>query len=434
MYMQTDVLIIGAGAAGLATAYELVKAGKKVTVLEARNRIGGRIHTIQTNKGHMELGAEFVHGDLPITLGLLQEAGLRYAQSGGKLFTVKNGHLTAGGDFIIDWDLLEEKMNALDRDMSLDAFLHTYFPGDAYTQLRFSVRRYAGGYDTADPAIASTLALRDEWMKESGRQYRIATGYGSLLDYLAGKIKAAGGEILLGTPVRKLQWAAGQAHALCDNGLTYSAAKAVITLPLAILQQNGPNGLFRFSPALPEKTAAARQMGMGAIIKLLLQFKEAFWQDTPYRSMGFIMSDETIPTWWTQYPEELPVLTGWLGGPPAEAYRDAPGEQLLQMAIQSLSNIFHIPQDTLYEWLEDAQVLNWTAMHYTRGSYAYATIHTHTALPILMEPVQHTLYFAGEALYEGPAMGTVEAAFTSGMEAAKQLLTQAAAPPANQPQ
>ncbi|PUZ30132.1 Monoamine oxidase [Chitinophaga costaii] len=421
--MQTDVLIIGAGATGLATAYELVKAGKKVTVLEARPRIGGRIHTVKTDNGHMELGAEFIHGDLPITLGLLQEAGLRYTQSGGKLFTVKNGQLTAGGDFIVEWDLLEEKMQALTGDMTLDAFLQTYFPGDAYAQLRFSVYRYASGYDTADPSTASTFALRDEWMKESEHQYRITTGYGPLLDYLAEKIKAAGSEILLNCPVQTLQWKAGQAQALCHNDQSYTAPKAVVTLPLAMLQQNNPDETFHFSPALPEKTAAAQQMGMGAIVKIVLQFKEAFWQNTPYRSMGFILSDEAFPTWWTQYPEEWPVLTGWLGGLPAKAYRDAQGEHLLQLAMQSLSNIFTLPLDTLYDWLEDAQVMNWTAMPYTQGSYAYATIHTHTALPILMEPVQQTLYFAGEALYEGPAMGTVEAAFSSGIRAAKQLLT-----------
>lgn len=432
--MHTDVLIIGAGAAGLAAAYELVKAGKKVTVLEARNRIGGRIHTISTEAGYMELGAEFIHGDLPLTLGLLKEAGIKYAQSGGKLFTVKNGQLSAGGDFIIDWDLLEEKMNALETDISLETFLGTYFPGDEYSQLRFSVRRYAGGYDTADPAVASTFALRDEWLKENEHQYRIGTGYGSLLDYLADRIKAAGSEIVLNAPVKELSWKAGRVQAICGSGHDFSASRAIITLPLALLQQADQPGQFHFSPALPEKAAAARQMGMGAIIKLLFQFKDAFWQNTQYRSLGFIMSDEAVPTWWTQYPEDSPILTGWLGGLPAEAYRGANGEQLLQIGMQSLSNIFSIPVEELYENLEDAQVMNWTAMHYTRGSYAYATIHTHTALPVLTAPVENTLYFAGEALYEGPAMGTVEAAFTSGVTAAQQLLAHAGTATANQPQ
>lgn len=430
--MQTDVLIIGAGASGLAAAYELVKAGQKVTVLEARNRIGGRIHTIPTEEGHLELGAEFIHGDLPLTLGLLQEAGIRYAQSGGKLFTVKNGQLSAGGDFIIDWDVLSAKMNALETDISLESFLSTYFPGDEYSQLRFSVRRYAGGYDTADPAVASTFALRDEWLKESEHQYRINTGYGSLLDYLADRIKAAGGEIILNAPVKELSWKAGRVQAICGSGHDFSAARAIVTLPLAILQQADTPGQFHFSPTLPEKTAAAKQMGMGAIIKLLFQFKEAFWQNTQYRSMGFIISDEAVPTWWTQYPEDSPVLTGWLGGLPAEAYREANGEQLLQIGMQSLSNIFSIPVEELYENLEDAQVMNWTAMHYTRGSYAYATIHTHAALPVLTAPVENTLYFAGEALYEGAAMGTVEAAFTSGVTAAKALLAHAGTVPVNQ--
>ena len=90
----TDIIIIGAGAAGLMAAYTLVKAGKKVTILEARNRIGGRIHTIN-NKSFskpVELGAEFIHGDLPVTLGLLKAGGIRFSRAGSRCGSTTTGH------------------------------------------------------------------------------------------------------------------------------------------------------------------------------------------------------------------------------------------------------------------------------------------------------------------------------------------------------
>src|ERR1700748_2470350 len=88
-----EVLIIGAGAAGLMAEYTLTRAGKNVTVLEARNRIGGRIHTLDDASffKHAELGAEFVHGNLPVTLRLLHEAGLEYYSAWGEMWHYHEG-------------------------------------------------------------------------------------------------------------------------------------------------------------------------------------------------------------------------------------------------------------------------------------------------------------------------------------------------------
>ena len=82
--VKPEILIIGAGAAGLMAAYTLSKAGKKVVLLEARDRIGGRIHTLDNDFPfkHAELGAEFVHGNLPVTMQLMHESGLEYISDG----------------------------------------------------------------------------------------------------------------------------------------------------------------------------------------------------------------------------------------------------------------------------------------------------------------------------------------------------------------
>ena len=114
---KTDVIIIGAGAAGLMAAYTLVKAGKTVTILEARNRLGGRIHTISNPNfsTYVELGAEFIHGDLPVTLHLLQEAGIGLNDVLFEMWQYSKGKLNKSQEFVEGWDTLLEKINQLAR-------------------------------------------------------------------------------------------------------------------------------------------------------------------------------------------------------------------------------------------------------------------------------------------------------------------------------
>src|ERR1700754_2857658 len=104
--METaDILIIGAGATGLMAAYELSKAGKKVTVLEARDRTGGRIHTLNKSSffKYAELGAEFVHGDLPVTLQLLKEAGIKVTPADGEMWHYRNGRFSQENQQMEHW-------------------------------------------------------------------------------------------------------------------------------------------------------------------------------------------------------------------------------------------------------------------------------------------------------------------------------------------
>ena len=123
--MDADILIIGAGAAGLMAACELANAGKKVIVLEAQDRIGGRIHTIYENGSSkpVELGAEFVHGNLPVTLGLLHEAGIPYHSASASMWKYDEGKFTTNESFMEHWELLIDKLIKLSQDTSIDNFI-----------------------------------------------------------------------------------------------------------------------------------------------------------------------------------------------------------------------------------------------------------------------------------------------------------------------
>lgn len=430
---NADVLIIGAGAAGLMAAYTLAKAVKKVTVLEACNRIGGRIHTIDDTMffRHAELGAEFVHGNLPITLQLLHEAGIAYHPAGGEMWQYKDGEFTKDAGMIEGWDLLMQKLDELQADITLQEFLDKYFADKRYDALKDSVIRYANGYDTSDPARVSALALRREWQNEDeDAQYRIEGGYCKLISYLADVCKQHGGFIYLNAPVNQVTWQAGTVKANTADGECFEAKQMIFAIPLGVWQApSTAKGYINFSPPIKEQTTALNKLGFGAIIKVLLQFDEIFWENTSMqkqdgnlKDMAFLFTDEAIPTWWTQAPEHRPLLTGWLGGAAAAKQVNTPAEEILQQSLQSLSNVFNISAEALKGKLIAWHVANWTADPYIYGSYAYDTVDTAAALKILKLPVANTLYFAGEFMYQGTAMGTVEAAFTSGRDTAHQLL------------
>ena len=412
----------------------LAKAGKKVTVLEARTRCGGRIYTL--NKGPrfraVELGAEFVHGDLPLTLKLLNEAGMPYQAAAGEMWQHKNGRFGNDGGFLPDWFLLMARLEKLEYDISIEDFLQTEFPGDEYYDLKKAVRRFVHGYDTAETQRASTFALRKEWTSEDDdSQYRIKGGYSALIECLEDDFKKAGGLIHLNSIVKDIQWQPGNVKAVTDDGMVYEAAQILIAMPLGVLQADeGAKGAITFHPPIPEQKEAIKLMGFGAIIKILLEFDEPFWEDElstalagkSLKNMGFLLSGEEIPTWWTQAPKHSSVLTGWLGGPPAMEKKDMAADEILQRSLQALSNIFKRDPEELRDKLVAHYIINWTSEPFTRGSYAYDTMEAPVSREVLNAPVNNTIFFAGEYLYDGPAMGTVEAALTSGEDVAKRMI------------
>ena len=427
---QTDILIIGAGAAGLMTAYTLVKAGKKVTILEARDRIGGRIHTF--GDAHhftgIELGAEFIHGNLPVTLGLLKEAGIKSNSISFEMLRHANGKFEESEELVEGWDEFMEKVNQLQEDMTLHDFILQNFAEEKYAPMRLQLANYVNGYDTADLLDVSTFALREEWNNEDeDAQHRVAGGYSALMNYLAKVCLDNGSEIVLNTPVRGIHWRENNVQVTTAGNDVYQSGKVVIALPLGVLQADDA---IAFHPAIDSHMEAVRNIGFGSVIKLLLKFDDAFWEKhEAIRQAGdlsatkmMLLAGQSIPTFWTTPDSHPHLLTGWLGGPPAYRQKDLSSAALVQLALETLSHVFNTSSEALGSKLAASQVANWITDPYTRGSYAYDKVGSTKARELLNQPVAGTLYFAGEYLYSGPTMGTVEAALISGKNTAETLL------------
>ncbi len=421
MESLTDVLILGAGVAGLVAAVEIASAGKQVSLLEARDRIGGRIFTLHTEEAGfpIELGAEFVHGRPPELLRLSQEAHIESQDISGRDACFRDGTLCPCPEHE-SFALPDELAGFAHRegDMSFEQFLARRQPG---IEAAAQARSFVEGFNAADARRIGIAALARQQQAEEeiegDRSSRPHTGYDALPRHLARQAEQAGASILLRSPVVSLQWKRGAVTARTASGGSFSAQKAINTLPLGVLRARS----VVFDPEPTRILTAADRMEAGSVRRLVLLFRTAFWkQKMP--NMRFLFAPGMMPpTYWAQHPRDIPMLVAWLGGPHADAVSDP--SQLPAQALRSLEQIFSRQPHSLDAELRNSYLHDWNSDPWTLGAYSYAPVGAVDCSAQMAEPVEDTLFFAGEHTDTTGHWGTVHGALRSGFRAAHQVLS-----------
>ena len=422
---QFDIIIVGAGATGIMAALEFGLAGKKTAVLEAKDDIGGRARSmkLQHFERPVEAGAEFIHGNLKVTQMLLKKAGINFYEVEGTMWHKKDGTLEEQEKFIEGFEELNKKLQNLSQDISVGEFIDQYLSEKKFDETRFTLKNYVEGYYAADISKASTFALREELNKTTEEQYRIEGGYTILFHELYQQCLDKEVQFYFSHPVKEISWEKSRVR-VSANQRVFTARKVLITVPIGVLKSQS----LIFAPALPDYEKAFAKLGYGGVIKTILQFKQPFWKNKEFTQgndlskMGFLFSKAAVPTWWTYYPEEVSMLTGWNGGPHAEELKDLSDEQILDQALQALSEIFSLKKDFFREQLLAWHVANWVNDPYSCGGYSYEVVNGEQAKKILRQPVEDTVYFSGEGLFDGVEIGTVNAALEMGRNTAREMI------------
>jgi monoamine oxidase len=421
------IIIVGAGAAGLAAARLLLLEGALVTVLEANTRIGGRIWTEEQEgfAAPIERGAEFIHGKAPRTFLLLKRYGISYTKVKGAILKHQENGLSRQRSFIADGRQLTRRLRKIKKDKTVGTFIRNDLRRNKFGSLRKDVRLFVEGYDTADIDSASVMTLKEEWRSmRHAKQFRVEGGYGKLIEALAEECGKLGGTILTRNTVKTIKNSNTGVEVITQNKQKLAADSAIVTIPVALLRsRKGKKKNISFIPALTAvQDKFIRSLGYGSIIKIFFQFGSNVWEKgggaPGLKRTGFLLSHEKVPTWWTRFPHAEGMLTGWLAG---EEFSGKSKRTILHAGLSSLSKILGISQEHLKKELKAWKIMDWSAQRFARGSYAFETPGSRRWIRKNNIVRNRCIYFAGEGFHKG-GTGTVEAALESGEDAANKIV------------
>ena len=418
MSSPIDVLIIGAGASGLAAARELCSHGMRVAMLEARDRIGGRIYTAHKKDYPVELGAEFVHGNPPEVF----ELHPKLKEVRGSFWRHRNGQFCQPAELMKGMAKLfdaMDKRNPGEPDLSFAEYLQQV---DAPPEVKAQTNAFVEGFHAADPDRVSV-----KWLIKSNladdeidgdTDYRLPQGYDSLIHAIVSGIPAELFTLHLNSAAASVLWKPGEARVTTSAGAAFAVRRAIVTVPITVLQTNA----LRFDPPLEQKKLALGCLEMGPVVRVIMAFRERFWEKR-LKNLSFLFTDDPdFPTWWSSNPLKFPILTGWAAGHYARQLQALSPDQKIGRALSALARIFRMSEVALQEKLDEGFTHDWYADPYSRGAYSYALVGGSFASRELAAPISDTLFFAGEATDSNGHNGTVHGALGSGKRAAHEIL------------
>lgn len=418
------IIVIGAGIAGLAAARELTRQGHQVQVIEARDRVGGRIWTSQRWPDlPVDFGATWIHGveGNPITqlanaakakrLVTSYERTASYQMDGALVSDLVAAELEKMTELV---SATLQQAQQLDTDVSVreavaDLIAQAEDPEQAQHLLDFVLsstleQEYGGS--------ASELSAfwHDASQEFDGEDELFVEGFQIIIQYLA-----QGLQIALDQVVTTIDWQSATVL-VSTAAKTYSADQVILTVPLGVLKQNQ----LQFKPALPQpKLEAIQQLGMGVLNKCYLRFAKAFWPDD-VDWLEYMSEQQGEWTEWVSllHTTKVPVLLGFNAATHGRSIETWTDQQIVDDAMNTLRIMFgdDIPKPI------DYQITRWASDPFSFGSYSFSAVgSTPQMRENLAAPLQQRLFFAGEAT-EPEYFGTAHGAYLSGVRAAKNIL------------
>lgn len=417
-----DVIVVGAGVAGLAAARSLVREGYEVVILEGRARIGGRIHTVHDGRCPVpiELGAEMIHESSAKTKRIARESRLALSELEGGRWLLERG------DFHEEKHFDDRIAKALaDAFRTLRGAAKDRSMAEAFARTKLSSKErdlaigFVEGFHAGPADRISARALERGGAEGPGRILRVDGGYDRLVDALAAGL---GTQIRLGRRVTRVVHRKKEVVVSMRGPTgreTELAAKAVVVaVPLGVL------GDIEFDPVLDRHARPTDALAMSDVVKLTLRFRSPFWIEKKKKLAKAALlhaPGETFPTFWTARPAMAPVLIAWAGGPSAARLADFEGARIAEEACNSLATIAGVKAERVHDELEAFHYHDWSRDPFARGAYSYALVGGSRAAAALAKPIGKVVFFAGEHTMPSPENGTVEGAIASGERAAKEI-------------
>lgn len=420
---KCDVVVLGAGISGLTAARNLAQAGVNTAIVEARDRVGGRIFT--NHDGSLpvpvELGAEFIHGRPRSLWEVIDAAGLATWELEGSSGCYQNGRLS---DCTLEESskILEEIEDYRGADISFSQYLSGRQDGAEASW----ASSYVEGFNAADQAVIGVASLAKQQEAEDAieghRLFRIMKGYDQLPEFLLKGFHDAGGLLFTNVEAKEIRWRKGDVTIDCirtpGSAERITARAAIITLPLGVLQADQ----VRIDPHPHQIFFHLRRLAFGNVHRITLVFDECFWNEGREEAISFLFSlDSMPPTWWTPSPIRAPVITGWVGGPKAEDRRLDSESLLREQSLATLAQLFSTDVGRLRAKLQRCFTHNWRKDRHTCGAYTYIPAGALDAPLHLTRPVDDTLFFAGEHTDTTGHWGTVHGALNSGLRVARDV-------------